>query len=133
MPIPKDNGIRPVKKPGHTRRAKGSFHGQQEQGLSRKLLIHHSDRGIQYCSDILPKEAQACGIPTSMTEKYDPYANVLRNVSMAYQNRNSSRESESRYPKEKNVVTKDARIHIQPKRPHCSCEMLTQCKMHAQM
>ena len=37
-----------------------------------KLLIHHSDRGIQYCSDIYQKRLRRYGILTSMTEKYDP-------------------------------------------------------------
>ena len=40
-------------------------------------LIHHSDRGLQYCSyqytEILKKE----GIKISMTEEYDPYENAI--------------------------------------------------------
>lgn len=42
-----------------------------------KSLIHHSDRGLQYCSaqyqDILNKYQINC----SMTEKYDPYQNAV--------------------------------------------------------
>ncbi|CAL2085622.1 Integrase, catalytic region [Tenacibaculum sp. 190524A02b] len=42
-----------------------------------KELIHHSDRGIQYCSniyqDILSKQKLKC----SMTESYDPYQNAI--------------------------------------------------------
>ena len=70
----KDNGIRPVKKPGHTRRAKGSFHGQQEQGLSRKLLIHHSGQRHPVLFWHLPKEAQA----VRHTDKYDWEVITLR-------------------------------------------------------
>ncbi|MDE6650958.1 MAG: IS3 family transposase, partial [Paramuribaculum sp.] len=40
-------------------------------------LIHHSDRGIQYCSDIYQKRLRRYGITTSMTESYDPYANAV--------------------------------------------------------
>lgn len=40
-------------------------------------LIHHSDRGLQYCSssyqDVLKKNKISC----SMTEKYDPYQNAV--------------------------------------------------------
>ena len=42
-----------------------------------KTLIHHSDRGVQYCSneyqEILTKHSLKC----SMTESYDPYQNAI--------------------------------------------------------
>lgn len=42
-----------------------------------KKLIHHSDRGLQYCSneyqELLAKGNMLC----SMTEKYDPYQNAV--------------------------------------------------------
>lgn len=40
-------------------------------------LIHHSDRGIQYCSDAYQKCLEKHGIRPSMTESYDPYANAV--------------------------------------------------------
>lgn len=40
-------------------------------------LIHHSDRGIQYCSDAYQKSLARYGMTTSMTESYDPYANAV--------------------------------------------------------
>lgn len=43
----------------------------------RDKLIHHSDRGLQYCSnsyqDLLKKNTIKC----SMTEQYDPYENAV--------------------------------------------------------
>ena len=40
-------------------------------------LIHHSDRGIQYCSDSYQELLSKADIIPSMTEKYDPYANAI--------------------------------------------------------
>ena len=40
-------------------------------------LIHHSDRGVQYCSDIYQRALEKYKIATSMTESYDPYANAV--------------------------------------------------------
>ncbi len=41
-----------------------------------KPLIHHSDRGVQYCSDAYQDLLSEYNIKTSMTESYDPYANA---------------------------------------------------------
>ena len=40
-------------------------------------LIHHSDRGIQYCSQIYQSELGRHGIQPSMTDGYDCYQNAL--------------------------------------------------------
>ena len=40
-------------------------------------LIHHSDRGVQYCSDIYVKLLQDNNIQISMTENGDPLENAL--------------------------------------------------------
>lgn len=40
-------------------------------------LIHHSDRGIQYCSKEYVEFAEANSIRMSMTEQYDPYENSV--------------------------------------------------------
>ena len=40
-------------------------------------LIHHSDRGIQYCSPKYTQFAESNGITMSMTEQYDPYENAI--------------------------------------------------------
>jgi putative transposase len=40
-------------------------------------LIHHSDRGIQYCSDQYQQLHQRHGITCSMTDGYDCYQNAL--------------------------------------------------------
>lgn len=40
-----------------------------------KSLIHHSDRGFQYCNPKYTTFADKIGIMMSMTEQYDPYEN----------------------------------------------------------
>ena len=40
-------------------------------------IIHHSDRGFQYCSAMYTKFAESNGMTMSMTEKYDPYENAV--------------------------------------------------------
>ena len=39
-------------------------------------LIHHSDRGLQYCSDKYQELLNKNSIKCSMTEQYDPYENA---------------------------------------------------------
>ncbi|QXP72201.1 IS3 family transposase [Polaribacter sp. R2A056_3_33] len=42
-----------------------------------KKLIHHSDRGFQYCNPKYTAFAEENGIMMSMTEQYDPYENAI--------------------------------------------------------
>jgi transposase InsO family protein len=44
---------------------------------TNKKLIHHSDRGLQYCSSEYVLIADANQIKMSMTEQSDPYENAL--------------------------------------------------------
>ena len=47
------------------------------QRMYTKQLIHHSDRGVQYCSSDYVSLATCHGIRMSMTENGDPYENAL--------------------------------------------------------
>ncbi len=40
-------------------------------------LIHHSDRGLQYCSKIYVNKLDRNGVSISMTEESDPYENAV--------------------------------------------------------
>jgi transposase InsO family protein len=42
-----------------------------------RKLIHHSDRGFQYCWPAYVEMAQQNGLILSMTQQYDPYENAL--------------------------------------------------------
>jgi len=45
--------------------------------VSLKSLIHHSDRGLQYCSNEYQKILQKNNIACSMTQNSDPYENAV--------------------------------------------------------
>ena len=93
-------------------------------------LIHHSDRGIQYCSikyvDCLDKQ----GIKISMTENSDPYENAIA------ERVNGILKTEWLYDMElKNF--REAQISLtgiieiyNNERPHSSIEMLTPAEAH---
>ncbi|MFL1495761.1 integrase core domain-containing protein, partial [Pseudomonas antarctica] len=44
---------------------------------TRQKLVHHSDRGVQYCSALYQKLHAKHGITSSMTDGYDCYQNAL--------------------------------------------------------
>lgn len=45
--------------------------------VSHQPLIHHSDRGVQYCSSLYQSELRKHHIQPSMTDGYDCYQNAL--------------------------------------------------------
>jgi len=44
---------------------------------TQKTAIHHSDRGLQYCSELYQSELKCSKIKPSMTDGYDCYQNAL--------------------------------------------------------
>jgi putative transposase len=44
---------------------------------NHKTIIHHSDRGIQYCCPDFTQFAQSQGMVLSTTQQYDPYENAI--------------------------------------------------------
>ena len=94
--------------------------------------IHHSDRGIQYCSDIYQKRLHRYGITTSMTESYDPYANAVAERVNGILKQEFALEDYN-YPIEimRNIVADAIGIYNQ-RRPHFSCGLLTPEMMHRQ-
>lgn len=49
----------------------------QDRSYKSQQLIHHSDRGLQYCSHDYVKLSKNSKIKISMTENGDPYENAL--------------------------------------------------------
>ncbi|MFG6686519.1 IS3 family transposase, partial [Mariniflexile sp. HNIBRBA6329] len=95
-------------------------------------LIHHSDRGLQYCSNDYQKLLKDNGISPSMTEKYDPYENAIaeRVNGILKQEFDIARSIENFGTKEK--LIKDAIKIYNNARPHLSNYMLTPVQMHEQ-
>lgn len=61
----------------HTEQVSLALKGALKRRQSHQRLIHHSDRGIQYCSDAYQKIHRLHGLTCSMTDGYDCYQNAL--------------------------------------------------------
>jgi len=92
---------------------------------SNKSLIHHSDRGLQYCSPDYTDYLEKNNIQVSMTTKYDPYENavaervngILKNeflLDKTFLNEMEANQAISRSISVYNAL-----------RPHLSCNYLT--------
>ncbi|MGW8124193.1 IS3 family transposase [Roseivirga echinicomitans] len=107
------------------------------QALKRRTypkqeLIHHSDRGLQYCCDayqeLLSKHKVAC----SMTESYDPYQNaVAERINGILKHEFILGITTSDLQLMQKLI--DQSVHIyNEERPHLSCSMKTPNSMHTQ-
>ena len=108
-----------------------------ELALSNRMyknqpLIHHSDRGLQYCSNEYQKLLNSNGIKPSMTEKYDPYENAIaeRINGILKQEFDIARNIENLDVKK--LLIKNAIEIYNNQRPHLSNQMLTPMQMHVQ-
>lgn len=61
----------------HTESVVKALQKAVSQRTSRQPLIHHSDRGAQYCSDLYQRMHTTHGIRCSMTDGYDCYQNAM--------------------------------------------------------
>ena len=91
----------------------------------RKGLIHHSDRGCQYCSKEYVTLLMDNNIRISMTEKGDPYENaVAERVNGILKSEWIDDESFENFRQAQGRI--DEIIHIYNSlRPHASCDWLT--------
>jgi len=93
-------------------------------------LIHHSDRGIQYCCTDYVKALSAAGIGISMTENGDPYENAIaERVNGILKYEYGLKEVFKDY-NQALVQTKKAIELYNSARPHMSCDMLTPDQAH---
>ncbi len=95
-------------------------------------LIHHSDRGLQYCSNEYQKLLSQNNIKSSMTQKYDPYENAIaeRINGILKQEFDIDKNIENLDTKKK-LIKNSIKIYNN-KRPHMSNHMLTPSQMHKQ-
>jgi transposase InsO family protein len=95
-------------------------------------LIHHSDRGLQYCSNLYQALLGENNIKASMTEKYDPYENAIaeRINGILKQEFHIARDIKNLDLKKK--LIKNAIEIYNNLRPHLSNHMLTPIEMHKQ-
>ncbi|MBV4296170.1 IS3 family transposase, partial [Alistipes shahii] len=91
----------------------------------RQGLIHHSDRGCQYCSKEYVKLLTDNGIRISMTEKGDPYENaVAERVNGILKSEWIDEECFESFQAAKERIDQIV-ILYNSLRPHASCDWLT--------
>ena len=95
-------------------------------------LIHHSDRGVQYCSDIYQETLDEYKISTSMTESYDPYANAIAERINGVLKQEFLLEGHNFPLDVMSEIIKDVVLIYNEQRPHYSCGYLTPEQMHRQ-
>lgn len=95
-------------------------------------LIHHSDRGIQYCCYDYVNYLKGSNIQISMTEKGDPYENAIaERVNGILKDEYDLYNTFEDYS-QANEAVKVAINKYNNKRPHRSCNMLTPAQAHKQ-
>lgn len=96
----------------------------------KKSLIHHSDRGSQYCSHQYVDLLISNGIGISMTENGDPYENALaERVNGIIKAEFNLYSSQLGFVETSNLIRKSIEAYNQL-RPHSSCNYLTPDQAH---
>jgi putative transposase len=103
-----------------------------QRSFPERELLHHSDRGVQYCSENYTAVLKAAGIATSMTEGGSPQQNTIAE-------RINRTFKEQLYMGECFASYKDAMARLQRAvqiyntvRPHSSCAGMTPQQAHMQ-
>lgn len=95
-------------------------------------LIHHSDRGLQYCSNEYQKILHKNDIQPSMTQNSDPYENaVAERINGIFKQEFYIDKYNKDLPIMKQIIKETIEIYNE-KRPHLSNHMLTPNQMHQQ-
>lgn len=95
-------------------------------------LMHHSDRGIQYCSEAYTDILKKHDLQISMTENGDPYENALaERINGILKQEWSLDQTFASFEPAAKAVEK-AIYYYNHARPHASCDYLTPVQAHAQ-
>ncbi len=109
-----------------------ALHMAIKQRKYKSKTIHHSDRGLQYCSNDYQKALKNKKIIPSMTETYDPYANAIAERVNGILKQEFLLEDYQVDIQTMKLVVADAVRIYNTKRPHWSCYMRTPEQMHSQ-
>ena len=104
----------------------------KKRKYKNNIVTHHSDRGLQYCSNEYQNLLKRFKINCSMTESYDPYANaiaeringILKGEFIGYKNKHSLKTMD--------MLIKNSIDIYNERRPHFSCFYKTPRQMHQQ-
>lgn len=95
-------------------------------------LIHHSDRGLQYCSSGYVNVLTRNGISISMTQDGSPYDNAVAERVNGILKDEFGLDGVFKDIHEVFMLTRQAITVYNTNRPHLSCSMLTPQQMHDQ-
>jgi putative transposase len=97
-----------------------------------QALVHHSDRGLQYCSKLYTDYLKDNNITISMTENGDPYENAIaERVNGILKDEFGLSEQMSNISEAIHQTAQSISIYNN-RRPHLSCSLLTPVQMHGQ-
>lgn len=98
----------------------------------KEPIIHHSDRGLQYCSNEYQKLLDKNNILPSMTEQYDPYENAIaERINGTLKQEFNIDKYDTKLETKSKLVKNSIEIYNNF-RPHLSNYMLTPNQMHKQ-
>jgi transposase InsO family protein len=98
----------------------------------KKQLIHHSDRGFQYCCDAYQALLEKNRVRCSMTESYDPYQNAVAERVNGILKHEFILGITIQDLGLMNKLLEESIYIYNNERPHWSCRMETPTKMHLQ-
>jgi len=103
-----------------------------QRQFPQRPLMHHSDRGLQYCSQayVCVLEQHLCSI--SMTQNGDPYENALAERINGILKQEWQLDRTFASFDEAQAAVDHAIHHYNHSRPHASCDYLTPVQAHAQ-
>ena len=97
----------------------------------KEKLIHHSDRGIQYCNLAYTSFAELNNITLSMTQQYDPYENaVAERINRTLKYEFGLKRTIKNVTLAKKIIKRAVAIY-NTKRPHFSLNLQTPKFVHS--
>ncbi|MEO6001441.1 MAG: IS3 family transposase [Chitinophagaceae bacterium] len=103
---------------------------KERQGICAFILIHHSDRGVQYCCNEYVQILEKENIAISMTQTGSPYENALaERANGTVKNDFFPKKVYQNHKEAKKAIEKIIQIYNQ-KRPHASVDYLTPNEAH---
>lgn len=102
----------------------------EQRSFPCRILMHHSDRGLQYCSSIYVNVLKNNKIAISMTENGDPLENALaERMNGIFKDNFDIARTFSSFEQAQLFIA-DAIEYYNNRLPHSSCDMLTPAKAH---
>jgi putative transposase len=99
---------------------------------TERVLIHHSDRGVQYCCGDYIALLQQAGVFISMTQKGDPYENAIAERVNGILKTEFGLDKDFDSYEEAKAIAANAINTYNCVRPHASCNYLTPQQAHEQ-